>query len=216
MSESKMGRKPKYSRDTIVMEAVAHADEFGLDQVTMAKVAKRVGCTPMALYSHVENHDALLCAMADQALSELDGDFSRVSDWREGVRLWLQTLWQASLKRPWLVEVIMVNERVTLQWLKFNEELLALLESAGMNDQQIAESLAMVGCIAVGAIFQATKFPFPRSGVVESGLSQSDLGQLDANKWAALVPYLHQQTNDSFLTSIEDLLILSFEAKLKR
>lgn len=214
MNSVKKGRKARYSSDDVVFAAMTLADEYGLEEVTMAKVARQIGCTPMALYSHIENHDALLRAMADYALSELSGDFTSTDDWRDGVAQWLQTLWQASLKRRWLVEVILVNDRITLQWLKFNEQLAAVLKKAGMKDQQIAESLTLIGCIAVSAIFQAIKFPVPRSGVVEGGISAQDGDQLDTALWRNLIPHLKAQTNESFLKEIEGLILLSLESKL--
>lgn len=214
MTEPRKGRKPKYSIEHIITMAVAIADEHGLEEVTMAKVAKRVGCTPMALYSHVENHDAMLKAMADHALSELDVDFPAVNSWQEGVRLWLNRLWQASIKRQWLVEVIMVNERVSLQWLKYNEILVAFLEQAGMDDKQIADALSLIGCISVSAIFQATKFPLPRTSVIQGGLSENQANELDVNLWARMVPHVQAHTNESFLKEIEQLVILHLESKV--
>ncbi len=215
MTEPKKGRKPKYTKENIISIAVAHADKYGLEQVTMAKVAKQVGCTPMALYSHVENHDALLRAMADKALSELDRKFPTTPTWQEGISLWLQTLWQASTQRHWLVEVIMVNERISLQWLKYNEKLIALLEQAGMNDKQIADSLSMIGCISVSAIFQVTQFPLPRNSVIEGGLTEKQADQLDINMWARMVPHVQAHTNESFLKEMEQLVIWSIEGRLK-
>lgn len=210
---TRKGRKPRYSRDTILQAAISLADEHGLEAVTMARVAGQIGCTPMALYSHVANHDALLRAMADQVLGELDlscvGD-----DWEQALRQWLRVLWQASQRRHWLVEVILVNDRITLQWLKFNEQLAAILESAGMNPQQVAESLIMIGCIAVSAIFQVTKFPLPRSGVVVDGMEGSVQEQLDLPLWARLLPHLAAHTNDSFLDDIENWILMGVKSKL--
>jgi AcrR family transcriptional regulator len=215
MTEPKKGRKPKYTKENIIAAAVTHADKYGLEEVTMAKVAKQVGCTPMALYSHVESHDALLRAMADRALSELDREFPKTSSWQEGISLWLQTLWQASTQRQWLVEVIMVNERISLQWLKYNEKLVALLEQAGMNDKQIADSLSMIGCISVSAIYQVTQFPLPRNSVIEGGLTEKQADQLDINMWARMVPFIQAHTNQSFLKEMEQLVIWSIEGRLK-
>ena len=215
MTEPKKGRKPKYTKENIIAAAVTHADKYGLEEVTMAKVAKQVGCTPMALYSHVESHDGLLRAMADKALSELDQKTPRTPSWQEGISLWLQTLWQASTERQWLVEVIMVNERISLQWLKYNEKLVALLEQAGMNDKQIADSLSMIGCISVSAIYQVTQFPLPRNSVIEGGLTEKQADQLDINMWARMVPFIQAHTNESFLKEMEQLVIWSIEGRLK-
>jgi len=215
MTETKKGRRPTYTKENIISAAVAHADKYGLEEVTMAKVAKQVGCTPMALYSHVENHDALLRAMADNALSGLDQKIPTTPNWQEGISLWLQTLWQASTQRQWLVEVIMVNERISLQWLKYNEKLVALLEQAGMNDKQIADSLSIIGCISVSAIFQVTQFPLPRNSVIEGGLTETQADQLDINMWARMVPFVQKHSNESFLEEMEELVLLSIERRLK-
>lgn len=214
MTESKKGRKPKYTIEHIITAAVAHADEYGLEEVTMAKVAKRVGCTPMALYSHVKNHDALLMAMADKALSDLAPNITSDLNWQQGVRRWLQTLWQSCIQRQWLVEVIMVNERISLQWLKYNEFLFELLQHAGMSDKQIADSLSMIGCISVSAIFQATKFPLPRTVVIEQGLTDTQSNPLNIQMWAKLVPHVQMQSNEKFLQETEDLIIMSLENRL--
>lgn len=212
---TRKGRKPRYTRESIVQAAVNLADEHGLEAVTMARVAGQIGCTPMALYSHVENHDALLRAMADQVLEELDGDFSH-ADWQLAVRQWLRVLWTASQKRQWLVEVILVNDRITLQWLKFNEQLVEILESAGMQEQQIAESLTMIGCIGVSAIFQVTKFPLPRSGVVVDGIGNERREQLNLDMWSRLLPHLASQSNDGFLQEVEDWILMGLQAKINR
>ena len=50
----------RIDRARVLAEALAMADEQGLDAVTMAGVAERLGVTPMALYRHVANKADLL------------------------------------------------------------------------------------------------------------------------------------------------------------
>ena len=209
---TRKGRKPRFTRESIVKAAVDLADAHGLEQVTMARVAASVGCTPMALYSHVENHDALLRAMADQVLGELEGQFDTM-DWESAARHWLHILWNASMKREWLVEVILVNDRITLQWLRFNERLVNILERAGLPYSQVADTLILVGCVAVSAIFQVIKLPLPRSAVVVDGMEERGQDELDTGLWANLLPHLGNQSNESFLRDIEDLIIMGIAAK---
>lgn len=59
------------SRDAIVAAARLLLEEEGLEAVTMANVADRVGVRPPSLYKHVRDHGALIAAVADEAALEL-------------------------------------------------------------------------------------------------------------------------------------------------
>jgi AcrR family transcriptional regulator len=59
------------TRERVVAEAATVADEVGLEQLTLAAVAKRFGVTVPSLYKHVEGLDALKRDLAAQAVREL-------------------------------------------------------------------------------------------------------------------------------------------------
>jgi AcrR family transcriptional regulator len=54
----------------VVQATVELADRDGLSGVTLPKVAKAVGFTPMSLYRYVGSKDELLVLMRDHAISE--------------------------------------------------------------------------------------------------------------------------------------------------
>jgi AcrR family transcriptional regulator len=56
-------------KDQILAAALALADEAGLEAVTMRAVAARVGITPMALYRHVADKEALLDGVLETAVA---------------------------------------------------------------------------------------------------------------------------------------------------
>jgi len=58
-------------RQEILDAALALADERGLDAVSMRAVASRIGVTPMALYPHVGNKEALLDGLVDRLIGDM-------------------------------------------------------------------------------------------------------------------------------------------------
>lgn len=57
--------------EAVVDAAISVADDRGLDAVTLRGVAGRLEVTPMALYRHVENKEALLDEMTERLYSLL-------------------------------------------------------------------------------------------------------------------------------------------------
>jgi AcrR family transcriptional regulator len=55
-------------RDEVLTAALALVDERGLDALTMRALAERLGVTPMAVYRHVANKEALLDALVDRLI----------------------------------------------------------------------------------------------------------------------------------------------------
>ena len=52
-------------------------DKEGAEAVTMRRVAKAVGITPMAIYRHYADRTALLNALADEGFEELAAQLAR-------------------------------------------------------------------------------------------------------------------------------------------
>ena len=50
----------KLDRETVVRAAIELADTEGLERVSMRRLSNRLGVTPMAIYYHLPNKDALL------------------------------------------------------------------------------------------------------------------------------------------------------------
>jgi AcrR family transcriptional regulator len=78
--------RTRLSRARVLSAAVALADEAGLAEFGMRRLAHELGVVPMALYKHVANKDELLNGMIDLVFSEIEvpsGDL----DWRSALRL---------------------------------------------------------------------------------------------------------------------------------
>lgn len=59
------------TKERVTAEAVAVADEVGLDQLTLAAIAKRLGVTLPGLYKHIDGLDGLKRDLAVRGVREL-------------------------------------------------------------------------------------------------------------------------------------------------
>lgn len=60
------------SRERIIATALALADREGADALSMRKLGAELGVDPMAVYYHIPNKEALLDAIVEAVMSEID------------------------------------------------------------------------------------------------------------------------------------------------
>lgn len=102
---SRRGPRAKHSLADVVAQAVAMADESGLDAVTVRALAESLGMPTMSVYTHVNTRDDLLVLMADSAHGAMAlPDFGRAG-WRTRVRLVADANLALFTAHPWLLQV---------------------------------------------------------------------------------------------------------------
>src|ERR1700683_938739 len=90
-------RRTTIDRAQIVDAATAIADGHGLAAVSMRSVAAALGTSPMSLYRHVPDKDALVSMMVDAAIarsSQAAHDDPGPEGWRERLRRVAGSTWR--------------------------------------------------------------------------------------------------------------------------
>ncbi|MEV6767208.1 TetR/AcrR family transcriptional regulator [Nocardia sp. NPDC051030] len=104
------GPKPSLTLEQIVAEAIALADAEGLANLSMQRLAERLGCAKMALYRYVPGRTELTALMLDCAFDtppELPAAHADSSGepWRSYLRDWAETLFERMQAHPWGLEI---------------------------------------------------------------------------------------------------------------
>jgi len=94
-------RKP-LSRERVIVEAVALADENRIGTLTMRRLADRPLVEPMSLYHHVANKDEILDGMIDVVFREIELPSSS-ADWKTAMRGRAASARTALHRHPWAV-----------------------------------------------------------------------------------------------------------------
>ncbi len=77
---------------TVVEGALALADAEGLGAVTIRRLAKELGVTPMALYWHFRSKDELLAGVTAKIFEEIDLSVDASATWQEQLRALLGSM----------------------------------------------------------------------------------------------------------------------------
>lgn len=125
------GPKATLTADDIIRAAVAIADADGLAAVSMARVADRLGNSPMALYRHVRSKDELLSLMTDAAL-ESPPDLTGVHGWRAGLTAWARGIVDVNRRHPWLARLPISGPPVGPHNLAWFDSALGTLDGTGL------------------------------------------------------------------------------------
>jgi AcrR family transcriptional regulator len=90
----------RIDREAVVDAAISLADDQGLDNVSLRRVAARLGVTPMALYRHVESKDALLDELTERLYEQLALP-DPAAEWWDALAGLARSARTALLAHPW-------------------------------------------------------------------------------------------------------------------
>jgi AcrR family transcriptional regulator len=140
-----MESTPRLSREALVDAAVALADREGLQAVSVRRLARETGVTPMALYWHIRDKDELLAALGDRLLAEVELPAAqRPSAWARELRASLEALLKVLAAHPALAPLTLSGALFRGPGLVVAERVYGLLEGAGFSDREIAHHGAFV------------------------------------------------------------------------
>jgi AcrR family transcriptional regulator len=199
----------------VLAAALAIADEAGLEQLSFRRLASRLGVTPMALYRHVEDKDALLEGIGDLALARLELT-APTGDWREQPRATARSFRALALAHPAAVRLFVSRPLFTPAAQRTADAVLGLLRRAGFPPERaVLHYRQLVRFLLALAVLEAER----RDAVADPrGAGRAALSPLLAEQLpylAEAAPYLApgEDAEAAFEAGL-DFLIAGFERLL--
>lgn len=130
----------------IVSAAVELADAEGLDAVSMARVAERLGAGTMSLYRHVAGKDELLILMHDSVWRQQEdpAEPDLAAGWRPALEEWCRRQHQTYARHPWLERVRFVERAGTPSQLVAVERGLVILAGTPLSETDKVAALMLL------------------------------------------------------------------------
>lgn len=211
------------TRERIVQLAIEEADVRGLEQLSMRKLAAELSVTPMALYWHFDNRDALLDAMAEKVAGELLYDDDSGAPWQERLRGVLKATFIVFQQHPWLGPLVKRRIVPAPNFLGALEVLLDTLRAAGYGRQAAASvvDFAIDSLAAMVARFPSAtaRKPHPRAaseGQLMMRKQLADLGSEYPRIREAAVPLTTSERPQVYMKLGIDILVRGIESSAPR
>src|SRR5262245_32877387 len=137
-SERRRKRQP-LDQEQVVEAALALLDKEGLDELTMRRLAERLGVKAASLYRHVRNKDELLALLGDEISSEIP--FARAAgSWRNQLSEMAWNVRRGLLAHRDAARVLANTPPVGPRRLRHIEAVLRTLRAAGLNARDAARA----------------------------------------------------------------------------
>ncbi len=152
-------RKPRaLTRDKVITQAMALADQDGFDALSMRKLAASLDVTAMSLYNHVTGKDDLLDLMLNRVVAEfelpqIDGP------WDEMMRRRAGSMRQALLRHRWAPALLISKIALGTEILRDINATLGCLITAGFSYAQADWARNAIDSHVYGYTMQELNFP---------------------------------------------------------
>jgi len=145
------GRPNRISHQQIVAETLAMLDTDGLAGFSLARLARSVGVTPMALYNYFPSRDALLDAAAEAMFDGFEIPAGE-GDWESRIRAWLETLRDLIRRYPVSLQIIRWDDHIAPSWIKIWLPMAQTLQAEGLSGDRLAFALLWLVQAAMAVI----------------------------------------------------------------
>ena len=162
------GPRRALTEDEILDAAMGLLDDGGADAASVRGIAAKVGVAPNAIYTYFPDKAAVLRAVTERLLGQVDhGDFAdRDQPWRHRVESLALELRQRLTAHPGAVSMMIRDPMDGPHALALNERLLELLADAGLGPTDAARAAYLLivyvfGSIALEVADQRQPGPLP-------------------------------------------------------
>ncbi|MDG4826118.1 TetR/AcrR family transcriptional regulator [Asanoa sp. WMMD1127] len=169
------------SVDRIVTAAIEIADGDGLANLSMRRVAERLGVGAMSLYTYVPGKGELLDLMIDQVLGETERP-EPAPEWRARLEQVARANLALYRRHPWLLQIGTSRPPMGPNLIAKYDYELGALEGAGLSDVDMDTALTSVLAYVSGAAQTAVEF----------AQAPDRSGMTDDQWWAVQAPLLEK------------------------
>jgi AcrR family transcriptional regulator len=152
------GRAPRLTAERVIEGAVALADRFGADALTIRKLADALDVKPMTIYHYVPNKDAIIDGMVDHVFAEIELPPTDV-DWREAILVRCNSMRRVLARHPWAAPLMEARPSPGHATLRHHDAVVGCFRRAGFSLELVGHAYAIVDAFLYGFALQEATLP---------------------------------------------------------
>jgi TetR/AcrR family tetracycline transcriptional repressor len=172
--------KERLSRETLAAGALALADRDGLEAVTIRRLATEHNVTPMALYWHFADKDAVLDGIAERVYANVVLPEPNEHPWDAQLRDVLLALLAAVRPHPLVADLLAPRIMKSEPGLELAERVIGMLRAAGFPTAQATETASFLLCSIIVLVTSEPGKHGTLNAEAQDALNRSKRAQLDS------------------------------------
>lgn len=199
--------RTKVDIDAAVAAARAMISVDGESALTMRRLADRLGISPMAIYRHVTDRDALIDLALDAALADCIPELAPESRWQDQLIAYFTQFWRVMTLEPGLGAIAITRPMQGPNMGRITDDLMQICRRAGVDEFAftIIDSLLLT---ALGAV----AYDISRPSTARKGITTTDATpELERRQDS----YGQRDPSDYFMASIRTVMV-GLETRMAR
>lgn len=149
--------RPRLTAERVLTGALALADEIGIADLTIRRLAQALDVKPMTIYHHVRNKEAIIDGMIDRVFAEI-GDPGPELDWKVAMRRRCSSARVVLARHPWAAAYMESRTSPGPATLSHHNAVLGCLRR-GMSIEMTAHAYATLDAYVYGFALQEATLP---------------------------------------------------------
>jgi AcrR family transcriptional regulator len=204
-SKRRPGPAPRFSREQLVDEAVAIVDSEGFESLSLRAVARRLGVTPMALYTYVQSSEELVALVVERLVEAKSRELVLPDAWQGALRAFAVGLSELLLEHPAMLRAYADGAVETGEAIRVAESVLSQMRADGLPSDLASEAYLAVHMMVLGlSVVSGPRRAAPSAPV--------DLGEHTIA--AAHMEEVHRMIKAGYLDTLISIVISGVEARL--
>lgn len=150
-------KRPRLNAERVLTGALALADEIGIDELTIRRLADALDVKPMTIYHHVPNKEAIIDGMVDLVFSEISNPDPTL-DWKPAVRERCVSARAVLARHRWAAAYMESRTTPGPETLSHHDAVLGCLRR-GMSLEMTAHAYALLDAFVYGFALQEASLP---------------------------------------------------------
>jgi AcrR family transcriptional regulator len=180
MAPSSSETKERLSRETLAAGALSIADREGLEAVTIRRLATDNSVTPMALYWHFKDKDAVLDGIAEQIYGSVVLPEPTDQPWDDQLRQVLLAVLAAIRPHPLAADLLAPRVMKSEAGLVLAERVIGLLRTAGFSAMEASQTASFLLCSIITLVTSEPGKHSPLSSEAQDAEQRAKKARLDS------------------------------------